>query len=134
MTARYLRAMDQGDAEVLERIASGERVFRPGGSESARRIFEALVNHLRELHDRGYIDMPGRSVAHAADTERGAYLMAGPCYITESGRAGLEEFRRTDRRREDRRGGDRRQDAGDARTREEERRQSDRRRGDRRGR
>jgi hypothetical protein len=124
--------MDQGDAEVLERIASGERVFRPGGSESGRRIFEALVHHLRELHARGYIDMPGRSVAHAAAPESGAYLMAGPCYLTEAGRTALEEFRRADRRRGDRRSHDRRQVA-DSRTQAEERRRAERREGDRRG-
>ena len=44
--------MDQGDAEVLERIESGERTFRPGAAtESARRSFEALVGHLRELRE-----------------------------------------------------------------------------------
>ncbi len=40
--------MDQGDAEVLERIERGERTFRPGAAtEAARRSFEALVGHLR---------------------------------------------------------------------------------------
>jgi hypothetical protein len=125
--------MDQGDAEVLERIASGERVFRPGGSESARRIFEALVHHLRELHDRGLIDMPDRSVAHAAETEGGAYLMAGPCFLTDVGRAALEEFRNADRRRGDRRAAERRGQAGEDRAHDEERRRAERRKGDRRG-
>ena len=47
--------MDQGDAEVLDRIATGERVFW----------------HLHELRERGLIDMADRSVTRAADTEDG---------------------------------------------------------------
>ena len=85
----YLLPMDQGDAEILERIDAGQRVFRPGGDERARPGFEALVAHLRDLRDRGLIDMPERSVAHAADEDAGAYLFAGPCFITEAGREAL---------------------------------------------
>ena len=129
----YLVPMDQGDAEILERIEAGERVFRPGtGGESARRIFEALVRQLRELRDRGFVDMPERSVAYAADEEAGAFLMAGPCYLTEAGRTALQEFRRGERRQADRRGGDRRSPDGSAERAEAERRQAERRQGDRR--
>ena len=77
--------MDQADAELLERIAAGERVFRPGADVSGR-LFEVLVNHLRDLHKRGLIDMPERSVATAAGIQWGAYLMAGPCFLTDAGR------------------------------------------------
>jgi hypothetical protein len=60
--------MNQGDAAILEQIAAGERVLRRGaGSEPARRAFESLVGHLRELRHRGLIDMPERRVAQAAD-------------------------------------------------------------------
>lgn len=124
--------MDQGDAEVLERIATGERVFRPGGSESSRRSFEVLVHHLRELHERGLIDMPDRSVTRAADTEGGAYLLAGPCFLTDAGRAALDEFRRPERRQGDRRATDRRRQSDRDRSPDEERRQDERRGGDRR--
>ena len=126
--------MDQGDAEVLERIRGGERTFRPGATTEAARVsFEAMVAHLRELRGRGFIDMPERSLTQTEDIEAGAYLMAGPCYLTEAGRLALDEFRRSGRRGEDRRHADRRQvippppppDAGDRRT-------GDRRRGDRR--
>ena len=48
--------------------------LRRGG---ARRIFEALVKQLRELRDRGLVDMPERSVAYATDEDAGAYVMAG---------------------------------------------------------
>jgi hypothetical protein len=124
--------MDQGDAEVLERIASGERVFRPGGSDSARRIFSALVHQLQSLHDRGLINLPDRSVARAADTEGGAFLMAGPCFLTDAGRAALEDYRRGDRRHGERRTGDRRQQPGTHDPGQADRRTADRRRGDRR--
>jgi ATP-dependent DNA helicase RecQ len=131
---RYLLPMDQGDAEVLERIDAGERVFRPGsGGEPARRSFESLVAHLRQLRTRGLIDMPERSVAYAADEQTGAYLMAGPCYVTEQGREALYEFRRGDRRRGDRRSGDRRvPDAPGLPLTDAERRRVERRRDDRR--
>ena len=131
---RYLLPMDQGDAEILERIDAGERVFRPGpAGERARQMFEALVAQLRELRGRGLIDMPERSVAYAAEEVAGAYLMAGPCFVTEKGREALYEFRRADRRLGDRRGGDRRAPGIPALPlTDAERRQVERRRGDRR--
>ena len=124
--------MDQGDAEVLERINAGQRVFRPGGDERARPGFEALVAHLRDLRDRGLIDMPERSLARAADEDAGTYLFAGPCFITEAGRDALGEFRRGDRRVGQRRAGERRASGEalpltDAERRRAERRQSHRR-------
>ncbi len=98
--AGYLGPMDQGDAEILERIDAGERVFRPDvGDDRARQAFEALVRHLRELRERGLIDMPDRTVGRAEDLDAGSYLMAGPCYVTELGREALLQFRRGDRRR-----------------------------------
>jgi hypothetical protein len=126
--------MDQGDAEVLERIESGERTFRPGAAtEAARRSFEALVGHLRELRECGLIDLPERHLARAEDSETGAYLLAGPCQLTEVGRAALAEFRRGDRRAGERRLDERRrQDRADAPAGSEERRAAERRRGDRR--
>jgi ATP-dependent DNA helicase RecQ len=129
---RYLGPMDQGDADILERIDAGERVFRPGvAGDGARQTFEALVGHLRELRHRGLIDMPDRSVAHADEPAGGAYLMAGPCYVTELGRTALQEFRRGDRRVGDRRSGERR-GAAPAPAHESERRQHERREGNRR--
>jgi hypothetical protein len=124
--------MNQGDAELLERIAAGERIFRPGGTESGRRVFEALVLHLRELRQRGLIDMPDRSVAHAEDAESGAYLMAGPCFLTDLGQAALLEFRSPERRQGDRRTSDRRRLPAAAWPDETERRRGERRGDDRR--
>jgi hypothetical protein len=124
--------MDQADAEVLERIAAGEHVFRPSGSVFSPRWFEVLVQHLRELHERGLIDMPDRSIASATEIEGGGYLMAGPCYLTEAGRAALEAYRRPERRLGERRTGDRRQRSLDDSAKQRERREEERRQGDRR--
>ena len=129
---RYLLPMDQGDAEILERIDAGERIFRPGAGGSGRPAFEALVAHLRDLRDRGLIDMPERSVAVAADAEAGPYLFAGPCFVTESGREALHEFRRGDRRADQRRQSERRSSGQALPLADAERRRGDRRQGDRR--
>ena len=131
---RYLVPMHQGDAEILERLEAGERIFRPGAGERGRQTFEALVSHLRELRDRGLIDMPERTVAHAAEAETGAYLLAGPCHVTEAGRAALLEFRQGNRRLAERRAGERRGvvgPPGEAERRQAERRQAERRERDR---
>jgi ATP-dependent DNA helicase RecQ len=112
---RYVPPVDQGDAQILERIQAGERIFRPGAADDrARRIFEALVEQLRRIRERGLIDMPERSVAYASDDESGAYLLAGPCYVTEAGRAALQDVGRGNRRHSDRRSMDRRGPGGAA--------------------
>jgi hypothetical protein len=128
----YLLPMDQGDAEILERIDAGQRVFRPGAGERARPGFEALVALLRDLRDRGLIDMPERSVAHAANEDTGAYLFAGPCFITDAGREALGEFRRGNRRVGERREGERRASGDALLLTDTERRHAERRRGNRR--
>jgi hypothetical protein len=130
--------MDQADAELLERIEQGDHVFRPGSGEPARRGFDALVSHLRELRNHGLLDMPERSVSQSESgksSDVGTYLMVGPCYVTDMGRAALETFRRGDRRAGDRRQADRRlrhdpsviPPGGDRRGSDRDRRQDDRR-------
>jgi hypothetical protein len=77
---KFLRIFPGGfAASCMER----ERTFRPGApTESARRGFEALVGHLRELRERGLIDLPERYLARVEDSETGAYLLAGPRHLT----------------------------------------------------
>jgi hypothetical protein len=105
----YLPPVDQGDAEILERIETGERIFRSGlAGDRARQVFEALVGQLRSLRERGLIDLPERSVAYASEEDAGSYLFVGPCHITDTGRVALREFRQGDRRRNERRAGERR--------------------------
>lgn len=84
--------MDYADAEVLERMAAGEHFFRPSQSVVSPRWFEVLVQHLREVHERGLIDRPDRSIAMATETEDGGDLMVGPCFLTEAGRACWRHF------------------------------------------
>jgi hypothetical protein len=75
-------------------------MFRPGtAGDRAGQIFEALVRQLRTLRERGLIDLPERNGACAAEEDAGAWLFAGPCYVTEAGREALKEFRQDDRRR-----------------------------------
>src|SRR6476661_3066236 len=86
----YLPPVDQGDAEIMERIEAGQRMFRPDAvGDRATQTFEALVLHLRALRERGLLDLPERRVAYAAAVDAGADLFAGPCYLTEAGRVAL---------------------------------------------
>ena len=128
----YLLPMDQGDAEILERIDAGERIFRPGAGERSRPRFEALVASLRDLRHRGLIDMPERSAVLAPVEDAGADLFAGPCFVTEAGREALREFRLGDRRAGDRRQGERRTSEVALPLDDAERRFAERRQGDRR--
>ncbi len=61
--------MDQIDFDLLSRLEAGESVFRPAGqTDDARSVF--------------------------AGSEQGAYLMVGPCDLTEAGRRALADDRR----------------------------------------
>jgi hypothetical protein len=96
----YFPPVDQGHAQLMECIEAGERMFRPGTTgSSGDEPFELLVERLRNLRERGLIDMPEPRVAHASDAAADASRFAGPCYLTDAGRAELEHFRRGDRRR-----------------------------------
>jgi ATP-dependent DNA helicase RecQ len=129
----YLPPMHQGDAEILERIEAGERAFRPGFGVESRATFEALVSQLRQLKGRGLIDMPDPSVAPAGE-QAGAYLLVGPCSLTDAGREALRQLR-GERRAAERRLGERRFPGAvlpqsEAERRRDERRTTDRRHGE----
>ena len=88
----YFPAVAQGQAELLERIESGERMFRSVAADPhARQAFQALVQQLRGLRGCGWIDLPERNMA--SDPGAGE-LIAGPCHVTDAGRAALQAFRR----------------------------------------
>jgi len=96
----YLVPMDDRDAELLERIEGGERIFRPEApAEHARPRFTALVEHLHLLRDRGFVDLPERETDGERGLDVGARPLAGPCFVTDAGRSALREFRAGDRRR-----------------------------------
>lgn len=78
------------DAEIrlLARAEHGH-TFR--ASEAGEAGFATLVDQLRSLRDRGLLRLDeGRIMM----SERGGYLMAGPCDLTEAGRTALERDRR----------------------------------------
>lgn len=80
-------ALGDADARVLERAARGH-TFRP--DDAAEESFDALVERLRTLRERGLLELDERHVMHA---QEGGYLMAGPCAITDAGRSALEADR-----------------------------------------
>ena len=53
--------------------------------------FSALVGHLVELRQRGLLRLEDGRVMRS---QRGGYLMAGPCGLTEAGSRVLEQDRR----------------------------------------
>jgi hypothetical protein len=53
--------------------------------------FSALVGHLVELRERGLLRLEDGPIMRS---QRGGYLMAGPCDLTEAGSRSLEQDRR----------------------------------------
>jgi hypothetical protein len=75
--------MDQLDFGLLCRLEAGESVFRPAGqTEGARAAFAQTVEQLLQLRARGWVRFPDGRIAR---NEQGAYLMVGPCDLTEAG-------------------------------------------------
>jgi len=87
----YFPPVAQAEAELLGRIDGGARMFQPETGEPGRHAFEILMAQLRSLRERGLIDLPERS---AASSDAAADLFAGPCNVTDAGRAALLEFGR----------------------------------------
>ena len=84
--------MDQLDFDLLSRLEAGESVFRPGDrTENAREIFAVIVEGLLRLRQRGWVRFPDGRIAR---NEQRAYLMVGPCDLTEAGRRAVEDDRR----------------------------------------
>lgn len=70
-------------------LAEHGYTFRP--SDAAEGLFDVLVDHLRQLRDRGLLRLEEGRIMKS---QRGAYLMAGPCDLTDAGRRALEQDRR----------------------------------------
>ena len=84
--------VDQLDFDLLTRLEAGESVFRPAGqTENARALFAETVERLLKLRARGWVRFPDGRIAR---NEQGAYLMVGPCDLTEAGRRALADDRR----------------------------------------
>jgi hypothetical protein len=76
------------DARLLT-LAEHGYTFRP--SDAAEGVFDVLVDHLRQLRDRGLLRLDEGRIMKS---QLGRFLMAGPCDLTEAGRQALEEDRR----------------------------------------
>lgn len=76
------------DVRLLS-LAEHSYTFRP--SDAAEGVFDVLVDHLRQLRDRGLLRLDeGRIMKN----QLGRYMMAGPCDLTEAGRRALAQDRR----------------------------------------
>jgi hypothetical protein len=73
--------LSNADVRLLT-LAEHGYTFRPS---------DLLVDHLRQLRDRGLLRLDEGRVMKS---QRGGYLMAGPCDLTDAGRQALERDRR----------------------------------------
>jgi hypothetical protein len=78
------------DADVrLLALAEEGHTYRP--VDAADGLFDLLVDNLRSLRDRGLLRVDEGRIMKS---QRGGYLMAGPCDLTEAGRDALDQDRR----------------------------------------
>jgi hypothetical protein len=78
------------DADV-RLLALSEHGHTYAPKDAAEGVFDLLIDHLRQLRDRGLL---GLDAGRVMKSERGGYLMAGPCDLTDAGRRALEQNRR----------------------------------------
>jgi hypothetical protein len=86
MTDRSRRLSD-ADVRLLT-LAEKGHTFR--SKDAAEGVFDVLVDHLRQLRDRGLIRLDESRIMRS---QLGTYIMAGPCDLTEAGREELERDR-----------------------------------------
>lgn len=85
------RAAPRLSDEEVRLLALAERGYTYRATDADRGDFDALVEQLRGLRDRGLLRLDdGRLMK----SQRGGYLMAGPCDLTDAGRQALEQDRR----------------------------------------
>jgi CheY-like chemotaxis protein len=82
------QGLSDRDARVLA-LAEHGYTYRP--TDAADGVFDLLVDHLRELRDRGLLRLDEGRIMKSG---KGGYLMAGPCDLTDAGREALERDRR----------------------------------------
>jgi len=81
--------MSDPKSRQLLTLAEDGYTVRP--SDAAEGVFDVLIDHLRQLRDRGLLRLEEGRIMKS---QRGGYLMAGPCDLTEAGREALEQDRR----------------------------------------
>jgi hypothetical protein len=85
MSGQRPPALSDADVRLLMLAQSG---YTFGPSDAAEGVFDVLVDHLRRLRDRGLLRLEEGRIMRS---QRGTYLMAGPCDLTEAGRKALAE-------------------------------------------
>jgi len=80
--------LSNADVRLLA-LAEHGYTFRP--ADAAEGVFDLLIEHLRQLRERGLVRLDEGRVMKS---QRGGYLMAGPCDLTDAGREALERDRR----------------------------------------
>jgi hypothetical protein len=84
---RFDRSMLLSDADVrLLVMAERGHTYRP--EDAVEGVFDVLIDNLR---DRGLLRLDEGRIMKS---QRGGYLMAGPCDLTEAGRGALDQDRR----------------------------------------
>jgi hypothetical protein len=78
------------DVQLLDGLERGKHTFRPADVE-APQTFAGLVEQLLRLRERGLIGLPDN---HISRSQRGLFLMVGPCDLTPAGREALQRDRR----------------------------------------
>jgi hypothetical protein len=84
------RSMLLSDADVrLLVLAERGHTYRP--EDAVGGVFDLLIGNLRQLRDRGLLRLDERRIMKS---QRGGYLMAGPCDLPEAGQGALDQDRR----------------------------------------
>jgi hypothetical protein len=83
--------LSDSDAKLLGRLEAGEHTFRPGTHPRPGEDFEALVEQLQSLRERGLVKFPDSRVMRRSD---GRVLGIGPCDLTAAGRQALARDKR----------------------------------------
>jgi hypothetical protein len=86
---RHREAALLSDTDIrLLVLAEHGHTYRP--KDVAEGGFDLLIAHVRDLRDRGLLRLEEGRIMRS---ERGGYLMAGPCDLTDAGRRALERDR-----------------------------------------
>ena len=86
---RFDRSIKLSDDEV-RLLALAEPGYTYRASDVAEGTFDDLVDTLRRLHELGLVRLDEGRIMRS---QRGGYLMAGPCDLTEAGRGALDQDR-----------------------------------------
>jgi nucleoside phosphorylase/tetratricopeptide (TPR) repeat protein len=83
--------MDPKLIDLLKRVQTGERFFRPANDDDDANIaFKAEVNRLRELNELSYIRISEKGFIKNHRNGKGYYDLVGPCEVTYKGEQILE--------------------------------------------